>query len=157
MKGFLGMVIAFILFASCALGPSAWDLRDDGMIYTGHEPELEGPITDMVMWIHENIKYETDQEHFGMYDYWAPRSVVLQDLQGDCEDQSNLLLLAVRDELGIEGKLAMFYCPDSGSWHACAYIDGVYYDPLFTTYQSFRNWWFSYYVSFDTVAFWADR
>lgn len=156
MKGFLCLVIIFILFSSCAMGPNAWQLHDAGVMYTGHEPELEGPITEKVMWIHKNIKYELDSEHFGMKDYWAPRSVVLRDRRGDCEDQANTLILMARDELGIEGKLALFYCPDSDSWHACAYIEGVFYDPTFATY-SFRELRFSHFVSFDTVAFWTDR
>lgn len=156
MKRFLGIVVAFILFASCALGPNAWDLHDANMIYTAHEPELESPITERVMWVYRNIKYELDNDHFGVKDYWAPRSIILRDKRGDCEDMANLLLLMVRDELGIEGKLALFYCPDANKWHACAYIDGVFYDPTFSTY-SFREVIFSYFVSFDTVAFWTDR
>jgi hypothetical protein len=150
MKKALFILAIITALTSCALGPNAWELEE--VMYTHDRTDLEGPITDALYWIRENIEYVSDQEHFGVEDYWAPKSVILRDKQGDSEDQSNLLLLMVYEETGIKGKLAIFYSPDNDKWHACTYIDGVFYDPLFATY-SFREMVFSHFVSFETIEF----
>jgi hypothetical protein len=155
MKKTLFILVIIAVLSSCANGPNAWELGELGLMYLPQYTEMNGPITDALYWIHDNIKYQTDQEHFGVYDYWAPKSVTLRDRRGDCEDMSNLLLLMVYEETGIKGKLAIFYCPDADMWHACTYIDGVFYDPLFATY-SFREMVFSHFVSFETIEFWTN-
>jgi hypothetical protein len=156
MKKALFILIIIAALTSCAVGPDARELKE--VIYTRDRTDLEGPITDALYWIRENIMYVSDLEHFGVEDYWAPKSVTLRDKQGDCEDQSNLLILMVYEETGLKGKLAIFYCPDLNKWHACAYIDGIFYDPRFAVYSSAvsREMIFSHFVSFETIELWTN-
>lgn len=45
----------------------------------------------ILMWVHENIPYETDLENYKIPEYWALPTLTLNKGSGDCEDQSFLI------------------------------------------------------------------
>ncbi|MFX0197290.1 MAG: transglutaminase domain-containing protein [Candidatus Hodarchaeota archaeon] len=45
----------------------------------------------ILMWVYENIPYKTDEENYGVPEFWALPTETLQKGCGDCEDQAFLI------------------------------------------------------------------
>lgn len=45
----------------------------------------------ILVWAHDNIPYQTDEENYGVPEFWALPTETLQRGSGDCEDQAFLI------------------------------------------------------------------
>jgi hypothetical protein len=76
-------------------------------------------------WMCENIQGKYDQELYGQQEYWATPEQTLENMAGDCEDQSILFLAIVYQQFGEKG--SMIILNYNGQLHAVA-VSGKIYD-----------------------------
>lgn len=75
--------------------------------------------------VHAEIEYAEDVDN----EWQSPRQTIELGT-GDCEDMALLFLYLVEQEYGVRGEIAVInQGNDTGTLHAIALIDGVYYDP----------------------------
>ena len=103
MKKWL-LIIGFIL---CFNSAHAISTVDELVEFCHKDPE------EISLWITFNIKYVSDQEKWGMEDYWqSPTETLTQNKEGkytgDCEDYA-ILAYACMKKLGYKPKIFIMY------------------------------------------------
>jgi len=136
MRAFiLGLVV---ILGACALGNGHVD--DDA-------------VFAIVKEVADSIDYRTDEELYGVFDYWASARETEDALAGDCEDYAILALFRIYDRLGVKGAMLTGHGFNAGTWHAWIEVGGVEYDPTFGAVapESYETWlvW-----GYDTLRGW---
>lgn len=53
-------------------------------------------IVRILRWVHDNIEYVTDKDHYGIDEYWGTAFEVFTTRMGDCEDHAVLIYILAR-------------------------------------------------------------
>ena len=83
----------------------------------------------LARFLHEAITFKTDEELFGIADYWQAPEDVLARRAGDCEDYA-LLAQAVLARRGITAYVLSVYGTDGYAHTVCAFLEAGRYNVI---------------------------
>jgi len=127
-KFIIVLLISIFLFVSgCGFITEIWDDDEWKTYYDADLDEIATDAWSILCWVHQNVVYMTDQEKWGIPEYWQPPHITLEDRTGDCEDYTILFMYLMYYYLG--EKCPFLVQAVQGGLHAISEYEGYYYDP----------------------------
>ena len=113
-----------------------------GACSMGDAPIDDAAVLSIIKEVADSIDYLTDDELYGVSDYWASVRETETAGAGDCEDYAILALSRIYERLGVKGVMLTGHGFNAGTWHAWIAVGGVEYDPTFGAVapESYETW-----------------
>ena len=113
-----------------------------GACSMGDAPVDDAAVLAIVKEVADSIDYRTDEELYGVSDYWASARETETAGAGDCEDYAIVTLSRIYERLGVKGAMLTGHGFNADTWHAWIAVGGVEYDPALGAVapESYETW-----------------
>jgi hypothetical protein len=91
-------------------------------------PTHSKTIEEIADFCQTSIQWRSDQDNYGVADYWATPQETFDRKSGDCDDKAILFLYLVHEYMGVDGYLVKeFNQTDYTDGHMIAEVNGITY------------------------------